>query len=280
MPVIHISPFDPGPSPPSHVPSFHPSRRYHFSKIFAPIFTNSSFSPNVTQIEHLMELSHNCDMLEGTWVIDDSYPFYKYGSCPHIDETLGKEIRTGCPAMIRMRLMEYIVLCVDVGIAPSEIAFDWQVLCGTTTKEYKILMQQFSHDSIVFSELGKNFQEAIEVTNKRMGAGMAKFSCKEVEAVQGNMILLSGVDLVDGTPILDVKPYPPYCDSIGEAEVSNWLMGDNLLKVTSVSFSVDFTSAMENCWEMAEKKSLYTSPGEFKSLIKLVLSWDVRSLSQ
>ncbi|KAK7265312.1 hypothetical protein RJT34_32930 [Clitoria ternatea] len=102
----------------------------------------------------------------------------------------------------------------------------------------------------------------------------------KVEAVQGNMILLSGVDLVDGTPVLDVKPYLPYCDSIQEATVPNWLMEDNLLSVASVRFSEDFTSALENCWKMAERSSLYASPGEFQSLIKQVLSWDIRSVSQ
>ncbi|KAE9601685.1 putative TsaA-like domain-containing protein [Lupinus albus] len=102
----------------------------------------------------------------------------------------------------------------------------------------------------------------------------------KVEAVHENMMLLSGVDLVDGTPVLDVKPYVPYCDSIKEAAVPNWLTEDNLLTVASVSFSGDFTSALENCWTIAEKKSLYASPGEFQSLIKQVLSWDIRSLSQ
>ncbi|KAF1887645.1 hypothetical protein Lal_00040699 [Lupinus albus] len=81
-------------------------------------------------------------------------------------------------------------------------------------------------------------------------------------------------------PVLDVKPYVPYCDSIKEAAVPNWLTEDNLLTVASVSFSGDFTSALENCWTIAEKKSLYASPGEFQSLIKQVLSWDIRSLSQ
>ncbi|WVZ11354.1 hypothetical protein V8G54_015884, partial [Vigna mungo] len=102
----------------------------------------------------------------------------------------------------------------------------------------------------------------------------------QVEAVQGNMVLLSGVDLVDGTPVLDLKPYLPYCDSIREATVPNWLTDDNLLSVASISFSEDFTSALENCWIVAEKKSLYASPGEFQNLIKQVLSWDIRSLSQ
>ncbi|KAK7291905.1 hypothetical protein RIF29_07448 [Crotalaria pallida] len=102
----------------------------------------------------------------------------------------------------------------------------------------------------------------------------------KVEAVQENMMLLSGVDLVDGTPVLDVKPYVPYCDSIEEAVVPNWLMEDNLLTVASVSFSEDFPSALENCWTISEKKSLYASPVEFQNLIKQVLSWDIRSLSQ
>ncbi|KAF7838076.1 Nef-associated protein 1 [Senna tora] len=102
----------------------------------------------------------------------------------------------------------------------------------------------------------------------------------KVEAVQGNMVLLSGVDLVDGTPVLDVKPYLPYCDSIKEAGVPNWLMEDNILAVASVSFSEDFTSTLKNCWTMAENKSLYASPDEFQGLIKQVLSWDIRSLSQ
>uniref|UniRef100_A0A0R0F911 TsaA-like domain-containing protein n=1 Tax=Glycine max TaxID=3847 RepID=A0A0R0F911_SOYBN len=72
----------------------------------------------------------------------------------------------------------------------------------------------------------------------------------KVEAVQGNMILLSGVDLVDGTPVLDIKPYLPYCDNIQEATVPNWLMEDNLLSVASVSFSEHFTSALKNIWIM------------------------------
>ncbi|KAJ8750953.1 hypothetical protein K2173_016134 [Erythroxylum novogranatense] len=102
----------------------------------------------------------------------------------------------------------------------------------------------------------------------------------KVEAIHGNIVLLSGVDLVDGTPILDVKPYLPYCDSIPGAAVPKWVMMDDMLAVASVSFSDDFPTAITNCWKSVEKKSLYASPQEFQCLVKEVLSWDIRSVSQ
>ncbi|KAK8700060.1 hypothetical protein V6N13_018465 [Hibiscus sabdariffa] len=58
---------------------------------------------------------------------------------------------------------------------------DWHFSCGT--KNYKVLMDQFHHVSTAFLELGNGYQEAIEDITRRMGAGMAKFICKEVETV-------------------------------------------------------------------------------------------------
>ncbi|XP_025015321.1 putative S-adenosylmethionine-dependent methyltransferase RcsF isoform X2 [Ricinus communis] len=102
----------------------------------------------------------------------------------------------------------------------------------------------------------------------------------KVEAVQGNTVLLSGVDLVDGTPVLDIKPYLPYCDSIQGAAVPKWVMEDNMLAVASVSFSDGFSSLLADCWETVKKKSLYASSDELQCLIRQVLSWDIRSVSQ
>lgn len=47
-------------------------------------------------------------------------------------------------------------------------------------------------------------------------------SCARLEAVQHDTLLLSCVDLVHGTPILDIKPYIPY-DCVPEATVPSWV---------------------------------------------------------
>nr|AEA41713.1 squalene synthase [Eleutherococcus senticosus]AEA41715.1 squalene synthase [Eleutherococcus senticosus]AEA41717.1 squalene synthase [Eleutherococcus senticosus] len=58
---------------------------------------------------------------------------------------------------------------------------DWHFSCGT--KEYKVLMDEFHHVSNAFLELGSGYKDAIEDITMRMGAGMAKFICKEVETI-------------------------------------------------------------------------------------------------
>lgn len=40
-------------------------------------------------------------------------------------------------------------------------------------------------------------------------------------AVEGNQLKLSGVDMLDGTPLLDIKPYLPSCD-IFEVQGLGW----------------------------------------------------------
>nr|AFY63035.1 squalene synthase [Alisma plantago-aquatica subsp. orientale] len=58
---------------------------------------------------------------------------------------------------------------------------DWHFSCGV--KDYKVLMDNFHYVSNAFLELDKSYKDAIEDITKRMGAGMAKFICKEVETV-------------------------------------------------------------------------------------------------
>ncbi|KAL5791022.1 hypothetical protein ACOSQ2_005910 [Xanthoceras sorbifolium] len=91
----------------------------------------------------------------------------------------------------------YLVLRVldtiedDTGI-PSEVKvpmlidfyrhlndINWHYSCGTRNLD-KIVVDEFHHVSTAFMELEKGHQETIVDFTKRMGAGMAKFICKEV----------------------------------------------------------------------------------------------------
>ncbi|KAL6609890.1 hypothetical protein ACP70R_039859 [Stipagrostis hirtigluma subsp. patula] len=58
---------------------------------------------------------------------------------------------------------------------------DWHYSCGTN--HYKVLMDKFHYVSMAFLELDQGYRKVIEEVTMRMGAGMAKFICKEVETV-------------------------------------------------------------------------------------------------
>jgi len=51
-------------------------------------------------------------------------------------------------------------------------------------------------------------------THRPNGIGM---SVVKLERIEGTCLYVSGVDLLNGTPILDIKPYVPYADSITTA---------------------------------------------------------------
>lgn len=55
---------------------------------------------------------------------------------------------------------------------------------------------------------------ATRATHRPNGIGQ---SVVRLEGVEPGRLLLSGIDLLDGTPVLDVKPYVPYADSIEDA---------------------------------------------------------------
>lgn len=49
-------------------------------------------------------------------------------------------------------------------------------------------------------------------------------SAVELAAVEGRTLRLRGVDLLDGTPVLDIKPYVPYADAFPQAR-AGWIDG-------------------------------------------------------
>ncbi|MBI6748934.1 tRNA (N6-threonylcarbamoyladenosine(37)-N6)-methyltransferase TrmO [Pseudomonas syringae] len=55
---------------------------------------------------------------------------------------------------------------------------------------------------------------ATRATHRPNGIGQSVVKLDKVEA---GRLWLSGIDLLDGTPVLDIKPYVPYADAIGDA---------------------------------------------------------------
>ncbi|EMR45343.1 MULTISPECIES: tRNA (N6-threonylcarbamoyladenosine(37)-N6)-methyltransferase TrmO [Pseudomonas] len=55
---------------------------------------------------------------------------------------------------------------------------------------------------------------ATRATHRPNGIGQ---SVVRLEGVEPGRLLLSGIDLLDGTPVLDIKPYVPYADSVAGA---------------------------------------------------------------
>jgi tRNA-Thr(GGU) m(6)t(6)A37 methyltransferase TsaA len=55
---------------------------------------------------------------------------------------------------------------------------------------------------------------ASRATHRPNGIGQ---SVVKLDAVEPGRLWLSGIDLLDGTPVLDIKPYVPYADSVASA---------------------------------------------------------------
>ena len=94
-------------------------------------------------------------------------------------------------------------------------------------------IEEYSHLWLIF-DFSKNHRDGWSATvrpprlggNKRVGVFATRspfrpnnlgLSCVKLEKVikdekKGNILLVSGVDLLDNTPIYDIKPYIPYCD--------------------------------------------------------------------
>jgi tRNA (adenine37-N6)-methyltransferase len=88
-------------------------------------------------------------------------------------------------------------------------------------------------------------------------------SLVKIKSVEKDGLWVTGVDFIDGTPILDVKPYLPYVESVPEAR-SGWAQ-----EAPQAPFEVSIT-----CLDKLEKwKKLRP---EIESLIRQVLQFDPR----
>jgi len=91
----------------------------------------------------------------------------------------------------------------------------------------------------------------------------------KVEIQNQQVVLhLSGIDLVDGTPVVDVKPYIPYADNV-EGASNAWASGSPVL------VEVIFSDVAEN--SLRQEKYIHLN---LKQLIVEVLQQDPRPAYQ
>ena len=115
-------------------------------------------------------------------------------------------------------------------------------------------IEEYSHLWLIF-DFSENHRETFSPTvrpprlggNKKVGVFATRspfrpnnlgLSCVKLEEVKkdeklGNILIVSGVDLLDNTPIFDIKPYIPYCDNKPNAVGS---FGENLKDIKSNVF--------------------------------------------
>ena len=94
-------------------------------------------------------------------------------------------------------------------------------------------IEEFSHLWIVFAfhesvcekfqptvrppRLGGNTRVGVFATRSPFRPNPIGLSVVELTGVKGTTLELAGGDFLDGTPVLDIKPYIPYADSIPDA---------------------------------------------------------------
>ena len=119
-------------------------------------------------------------------------------------------------------------------------------------------------------------------------------SVAEIIQVEGSTIILGGADIVNGSPILDIKPYVNFCDSLPTAQAPAWVAPtseDEPLEISSVVVNESVNAALKFSWEERKSqliglgkgkkiKPLYSTYGQYKGLVLQVLSRDIRSVTQ
>ena len=147
-------------------------------------------------------------------------------------------------------------------------------------------IEEFSHVWIIFvfhqsicesfqptvrpPRLGGNIRTGVFASRSNFRPNPIGFSAVELRGVNGTTLELAGGDFLDGTPVLDIKPYIPYADSIPDAR------GGFAVDAPEVENSVKFSPAAE-----AAVKELETpARPALRQLITETLSFNPRPAYQ
>ncbi|KAG2387532.1 hypothetical protein C9374_001126 [Naegleria lovaniensis] len=107
------------------------------------------------------------------------------------------------------------------------------------------------------------------------GIGM---SVAKIDKIEGKLVYLSGADLIDGTPVIDIKPYISRYDSLPNTEttVPEWIQEDTFVQKideSKISFSQQAVTELE---QLLPKLRFYDNVDSMKKAIIQVLQSDPR----
>lgn len=146
------------------------------------------------------------------------------------------------------------------GLAPSlraKIVFEpayrvAEALRGLDGFSHIWLIWQFSESehwspTVRPPRLGGNVRMGVFATRSPFRPNPIGLSCVRLEAIEddganGRVLIVSGADLMDGTPIYDIKPYLPGVDAHPEA--TDGFVGANRQEALSVEIAPDLAASL------------------------------------
>ena len=106
---------------------------------------------------------------------------------------------------------------------------------------------------------------ATRSTHRPNPIGLSVVELQRVEIDNGVRLHIRGADLLDGTPVLDIKPYIPYADAISQARAG---------------FAQFAPSRLNVRWQSDALLAAQQAAGDLKSLVEEILSFDPRPAYQ
>lgn len=126
------------------------------------------------------------------------------------------------------------------------------------------------------SDSNKNEKRGIFATRTPHRVNPIGLTLVKLVKVENNEMFISGIDMVEGTPIVDVKPYH-HVESVIINKYPNWIKeADKDVIKNSVSFNEESLTTLKNLID-EKKLEFYTDFNEIKELITELLEIDPHS---
>ncbi|GIL17369.1 MAG: hypothetical protein BroJett040_11200 [Oligoflexia bacterium] len=132
---------------------------------------------------------------------------------------------------------------------------------GQNFEQALIGLEQFSHIWIIYQfhknqnwkpmvlpPRGSSTKIGVFATRSPYRPNPIGMTCVQLRKIEGRKVFVSGFDLLDGTPVLDLKPYLAYADSFPEANMG-WIQNEKY----EIQFSIQGEQQLQFLEKNGEK---------------------------